>query len=320
MKNNQKKILIVVLLLILGTLIGSENLEYILNGEDVKQVVYRTGQVISSGNIESENKSLNNDEYVFENTGDLKVYIFDVGQADSILVTNNNETMLIDAGNNADGELIVEQLEKMNIEKVDYLVATHAHEDHIGGIDNVLNNFEVSKFYMPKKSSNTKTYEDVLTAVQNSNLKITAPKIGDTFYLGTSKCEIMNVDNDADDLNETSIVIEITYGNKRFLFTGDTETTKEKERNWNDIDVLKVAHHGSSTSTSKEFLNQTKPEYAIISCGVNNDYGHPHKEVISRLNGIETYRTDNDGTILVTCDGENIEISKLDIDLDGNEK
>lgn len=320
MKKNQKSLLVIIVLIVIGLFIGFGNLEYILNGESIENIAYRAGQVLTSGDIKNDTKTESNDEYVFEDAGDLKVYVFDVGQADSILITNGGESMLIDAGNNSDGKLIVEQLQEINITKIDYLIGTHAHEDHIGGIDNVINNFEVEKFLMPRKTTTTKTYEDVLTATSNSNLKITAPNIGDTFYLGGAKCEVMNVDNEAEDLNETSIVIELTYGDKKFLFTGDTETTKEKERNWNDIDVLKVAHHGSSTSTSEEFLKQAMPEYAIISCGVNNDYGHPHKEVVSRLNGIETYRTDKDGTILVTCDGEKIKIEKLSIDLNGNEE
>lgn len=319
MKKSHKKILIIIVLFIVGAFIGFGNLEYILNGEDVEHIAYRAGQVLISGDKQNP-ISEDMDEYIFENTGDLKVYVFDVGQADCILAMNGNQTMLIDAGNNADGKLITKKLQEMDITKIDYLVGTHAHEDHIGGLDNVIKNFEIGKIFMPRKTTNTKTYEDVLNAIDDKKLKITAPNIGDAFYLGGAKCEVMNIDNEAEDLNETSIVIELTYGDKKFLFTGDTETTKEKERSWNDIDVLKVAHHGSSTSTSKEFLNQAKPEYAIISCGVNNDYGHPHKEIITRLKGVETYRTDKDGTILLTCDGENIEIEKLDIDLNGNEE
>lgn len=319
MKKSHKKILIIIVLFIVGAFIGFGNLEYILNGENIEHIAYRAGQVLISGDKQNQIKE-EKEEDVFEDSGELKVYIFDVGQADCILATNGNQTMLIDAGNNADGKLIVKKLQEMNITKIDYLVGTHPHEDHIGGLDNVIKNFNIGKILMPRKTTNTKTYEDVLTATDSKKLKITAPKIGDIFYLGGAKCEIMNVDNDADDLNETSIVIELTYGDKKFLFTGDTETTKEKERSWNDIDVLKVAHHGSSTSTSKDFLNQTKPELALISCGINNDYGHPHKEILTRLKGIETYRTDKDGTILVTCDGKNIEIEKLDIDLNGNEE
>ena len=321
MKNSGKKLVIIVAFVIIGALIGFNNLEYILDGENIENIAYRAGKVLISGDANEETNEKQNDfDYVSNVTGDLKVYYFDVGQADSIFLTNNGKNMLIDAGNNPDGKLIVEQLKKMDISKIDYLIGTHAHEDHIGGLDNILENFEVENVLMPRKTTTTKTYEDVLKAIKNENLKITASKIGDVFYLGEAKCEIMNVDHESEDLNETSIVIELTYGDKKFLFTGDTETTKEKERNWNDIDVLKVAHHGSSTSTSKEFLSQAKPEYAIISCGVNNDYGHPHKEVVNRLKGIETYRTDKDGTILVTCDGENIKIEKLEIDLNGNEE
>lgn len=321
MKKNSKKILLGIVFIVIGALIGFGNLEYILNGESIENIAYRAGQVLTSENGINEIEVANiNDEYIFENNGELKVYIFDVGQADCILVMNGNQTMLIDAGNNADGKFIVNQLQKMNITRMDYLIGTHPHEDHIGGLDDVIKSFDIDKIYMPKKTTNTKTYEDVLSAITSKKLKITTPKIGDSFYLGGAKCEIMNVDNDAEDLNETSIVIELTYGDKKFLFTGDTETTKEKERIWNDIDVLKVAHHGSSTSTSKDFLNQTKPEFAIISCGINNDYGHPHKEIITRLKEIETYRTDKDGTILVTCDGSDIKIEKLDIDLNGNQE
>ena len=317
MKKNQKKLLIIVVLIVIAFIIGADNLEYILSGKDIETVVYRAGQVITSG--DSKNEDANEKvEYNSEEFDDLKVYVFNVGQADAILIMNDEETMLIDAGNNPDGKLIVEQLKNMNISKLNYVIGTHAHEDHIGGLDNVLNNFDVDNFMMPKKVTTTKTYEDVLKAAKSSNLKITAPKIGDTFNFGNAKCEVMNIDNDAEDLNETSIVIELTYGNNKFLFTGDTETTKEKERNWNDIDLLKVAHHGSSSSTSKAFLEQTKPEYAIISCGVDNDYGHPHKEVVNRLKDIETHRTDKEGTILITSDGNKISIENLDINLDGN--
>ena len=319
MKKENKKVLIILILVIIAYFIGVNNLEYILNGNSVEEIVYRAGKVIKSGDI-NQNVEQEKDIDIYTNGGDLKVYFFNVGQADCIFITNSGESMIIDAGNNSDGKNIVNQLKDMNITKIDYVVGTHAHEDHIGGLDNILNNFSIGKVLMPKKSTTTKSYEDVLKAVKNKKLKITAPNIGDVFYLGGAKCEIKNVDHNTDDLNETSIVIEMTYGERKFLFTGDTETTKEKEISWNDIDVLKVAHHGSSSSTSNDFLDESKPEYAVISCGLNNDYGHPHKEVVKRLNGIETYRTDQDGTILITCDGKNLEFEKLNIDLDGNEK
>ncbi len=257
----------------------------------------------------------------FTNEEDLYVYFLDVGQADSILIYNNDETMLIDAGNNDDGKLICDYIKDLGITKIDYLVGTHPHEDHIGGLDNIIKTFEIGKIYMPKKSATTKTFEDVIDAISDKKLKASSPKIGSKFNVGNAVCEIMTKDDDAEDANLSTISIEMTYGTQKYLFTGDMETPNESSRNWNDIDVLKVAHHGSTTSSSKDFLNQTKPEIAIISCGEGNDYGHPHKEILKRLEKIncEVYRTDLLGTILLTSDGTTNELEFLDVSLDGNE-
>lgn len=231
----------------------------------------------------------------------LKVYFFDVGQADSILIVNNGQTMLIDAGNNADGDLVVSNLEKIGVKKLDYVVGTHPHEDHIGGLDDVIKKFDVGTIYMPKTTTNTKTYEDVVDAIIAKKKKITVPKVGNTFNVGNAKCEIMSVEDNSENLNACSIVIRMEYNGTSYLFTGDAEKENEAARSWPQTDILKAGHHGSSTSSSQKFLDQVKPSLIVISVGTDNDYGHPHKETINRFNklGSPIYRTDESGNILI---------------------
>lgn len=289
---------IVIILSILGIQYG-----------DIEEFLNPTKSVINKVTAEE------SENIVLEGEDILQIHFFDVGQADSILLISNNETMLIDAGNNEDGELIVRNIKKLGIEKIDYVIGTHPHEDHIGGLDDVILNFEIGTIYMPKVQTNTKTFEDVLDAISSKNLSITTPNVGDKFMVGNAECEVMlagtGTKEEQENLNLSSIVIRTTYKEQSYLFMGDSETQNEGSRSWEQTNVLKVGHHGSSTSSSKEFLNQVLPQIAIISVGKDNSYGHPHNEVIDKLEKIGTliYRTDEKGNILLESDGKNNKIS-----------
>lgn len=251
-------------------------------------------------------------------SGQLKVHYIDVGQGDSILIqTPNGKNMLIDAGTNESTSKVTSYLSRLGITQLDIIAGTHPHEDHIGEMDAVINMFKVGKVYMPKVISTTQTYEDVITAIKNKGLSITTPIPGTTVDLDPAvKLEILAPnDGNYDDLNNYSIVFKLTYGSRSFLFTGDAQALSESEmlsKGFNlSADVLKVGHHGSNTSTSDAFLNAVNPKYAVISVGKNNVYGHPTQSTLQKLSakGISTYRTDLNGSIVATCDGQNISFS-----------
>ena len=262
-----------------------------------------------------------NNTYSVPVYGELEVYFLDVGQADSILITCNNESMLIDAGNNEDGKLLVDYFNKLKISNFKYLVGTHPHEDHIGGLDDIIYNFNIDNIYIPDVITTTKTFTDVLSAMDNKKLEYNVPKIGDKFLLGDAVIQVLYTGTDSNDLNNTSIVLRLDFGEVSFLFTGDaTDKTEAILLNKNiDVDILKVGHHGSKYSSSDKFLNNVSPEYAIISVGNPNTYGHPHNETINKLNNrnIKMYRTDKDDSIIVNTDGKNINITNLDTNTDG---
>lgn len=252
----------------------------------------------------------------------LQIYYFDVGQADSILIVSNNESLLIDGGNDADGKLVANYIKSdLGISTINYLVGTHPHEDHIGGLDKIIDELTIQNVYMPYYTSGSKELEQVLDSLDKKNLSITVPNVDDTFTVGNTTCTIMAVDNsEPSNINLSSIVIRMVYNDQSYLFMGDAETKNESKRDWPETNVLKAGHHGSETSSSKKFLEQVLPEITIISCGLNNSYGHPKQVILDRLAAINTsiYRTDKDGTILISSDGTSNMVQKLDVHLDGN--
>ncbi len=255
-------------------------------------------------------------------TSALEVSFIDVGQADSILLENDGHYMLVDAGNNEDGDKLVSYFKEKNIETFDYVVGTHPHEDHIGGLDNIINNFNIENFYMPDVITTTMTFEEVLDALENKNIELTIPKENDTFNLGDVSIKVLYVGDESEsDLNDTSIILKVIDQNVSFLLTGDASLKIENSISTSDLKstVLKLGHHGSVTSTNQELLEKISPQYAIVSAGINNQYGHPHDEVINLLNqeNIKTYRTDTDGTITFKTDGKNIEVETEKTDTNG---
>jgi competence protein ComEC len=240
----------------------------------------------------------------------LQVRFLDVGQADSELIQCDGKSMLIDAGTNATATSLVATLKGLGITRFDVVVGTHPHEDHIGGLDNVISSFDIGIVYMPEVSADTDTFRDVLTAIKNKGLSITTPVPGTGFDLGKAHFTIFAPNSASyDDLNNYSIVLRMDYGNTSFLFTGDAQALSEQEmltKGFNlKVDVLKVGHHGSSTSTLPAFLKAVSPRYAVIEVGKGNDYGHPAQVTLDDLRsaGVTVYRTDLNGTVTITSDG-----------------
>ncbi len=245
-------------------------------------------------------------------TDPLRVYFLDVGQGDCTILTQGDSAMLIDAGENDKGTTVQSYLEYLGIDSLDYAVLTHPDSDHIGGADVVLYKFDCDTILMPDVRTDTRTYDDVIQAMNAKGETAVHPSPGDIYEFGDAAFTVLAPVQSYDDNNNNSIVLRLDYGDNSFLFTGDAESQAEADilASGADVeaDVLKVGHHGSSTSTSDEFLAAVSPEYAVISCGEGNSYGHPHAETLNKLrqNGITVYRTDEQGTIVAESDGREI--------------
>lgn len=242
----------------------------------------------------------------------FQVHFIDVGQADSALVICDGHYMLIDGGNAGDSDLVYAYLERHGAERLDYMVASHAHEDHIGGLSGALNYAKVGTALCPVTEHSSKVFENMVKYLEEQGKSLTVPAPGDRFSLGSAQVEILGPVKEYDDTNDTSIVLRIDYGETSFLFTGDMETGAEEDLIQSGADleatVLKVGHHGSDTSTGYQFLREVMPKYGVISVGEGNKYGHPSDEVLSRLRdaGTEVYRTDMQGHVIAESDGKTV--------------
>lgn len=249
---------------------------------------------------------------LFQSSSDdvARIHFIDTGNSDAILIEQNGHAALIDGGDNNDETLIVEYIENLGIYDLDYVFATHPDADHVGGLDAVVANFNIGNVFIGNGEATTKTYKDFVNTMINRGVSPSVPLLGESFPLGDATLKIVSVANEKD-VNNCSLVILYTYGQSKILLMGDADQSIEKKIDVDAIgtvDLIKVGHHGSRTSTNPTFIQAIDPTYAVITCGKDNKYGHPHKETLNTLTqqGIEIYRTDEMGDII-------FEITKRDI-------
>jgi competence protein ComEC len=242
--------------------------------------------------------------------GELTVYYIDVGQGDATLLVCGGEVMLIDGGNPSDSDLIYAFLKDKGITHIDYMIATHPHADHAGGLSGALHAASAGTVFSPVTEYDTRAFGNFVRILGERGIGITVPSPGDRFGLGEAEVMILGpAAVDPGDMNNSSICLKVTHGAVSFLFTGDAERRAEQALLDAGYDlsatVLKVGHHGSDTSTIYPFLRAVMPEYAVISCGRGNSYGHPHDNVLSRLRDADValFRTDMQGDIIFVSDG-----------------
>ncbi len=245
----------------------------------------------------------------------LRVYFFDVGQADAILITlPNGAAVAVDAGERETQEALLQKILDAGVSKLDALVMTHPHDDHIGGMDFLIQNLPVAKIYMTEAVSTTRTFETLLETIAEKKIRVVKAAAGGSIDLDPEVgIDILSPDSVSDgDMNENSVILRVRYGKTVFLLTGDAGSAAEKDllqssADWK-ADVLKVGHHGSNSSSTNDFLAAVRPAYAVISVGKDNDYGHPSATVLKRLEqaGASVLRTDRDGTVVMGSDGKTV--------------
>lgn len=303
MNNNIiKRISCLFLIVILGyTQIGCQSEKVEIGSQVVKDY---NEQAFNNDNDENTGQSIDKSD------SNATLHFIDTGNSDAILIVQDGKAALIDGGDNDDEKLVVSYLKNQGITELEYIFATHPHADHIGGLDAVVNEIKVNNLYVSNGDSDTKTYRDFIQAASNKGLYPSVPLLGSEFKLGTSKFEVLSVAN-SEDPNNNSIVLLYTNGNDKVLLMGDAEEEVEKNINPGNVDLLKVGHHGSHSSSSESFINRVNPDYGVILVGKNNKYGHPHKETMEVLQSknIEVHRSDECGDIIFTSTGNGLEVN-----------
>lgn len=244
----------------------------------------------------------------------MEVHFLDVGQGDSTLVTCGGHAMLIDAGDDTKGTAIQNYLQKQKITRLDYLVLTHPDADHIGGAPVIITKFDISSVFVSNFEKDNKTYQKLIQSLDDKRLKALTPKVNSRYALGTATITILAPNKEYDNPNDASVALLIENGNRSFLFTGDAGEEAENDilksvgKDALSADVYKVGHHGSKYSTSADFFKAVSPDYAVISCGEDNSYGHPHAQTLNtlRADGVKVYRTDEEGTVIAATDGKTL--------------
>ncbi len=242
----------------------------------------------------------------------LSVHFIDVGQGDATLITCGGHSMLIDAGDNTKGTTVQLYLTKQGVDHLDYLILTHSDADHIGGADVIISKFNIDSIFFSDREQDTKAYRELMDAMTARGLRYSTPAAGENYSLGDASFTILGPVKSYNDPNDSSIALMVEHGEKRFLFTGDCEEAAEADLTASgqnlSADVYQAGHHGSRTSSSQKLMDAVAPAYAVISCGEDNSYGHPHAEVLNRFRsmGIKVFRTDEQGSIVATSDGSSV--------------
>lgn len=320
MKNKLKNILFATLLCFSLTACSSPATNEVINiGNDTiskEQEIESTQARIENNNENQSSVSTNED---------LHIYILDVGQGSACLIQNGNHNMLIDAGENTCEELIVQYLNDLNVSHLEYVIGTHPDSDHVGGLDAVIDNFDIDTVFLSAiTDKDTKTCKDVLASLDAKQLTYSTPAVGETYSLGDATFLILAPSKHYEDANDNSIALKLTYGEFDFVTTGDCERYAEKDICELDYDlnaeVYNAGHHGSSNASSEELIDRIKPTAVTISCGADNKYKHPHDKTLKRFNDrdISVYRTDELGTIEITSDGNTFNINGITIETSVN--